>query len=70
MRYFKSIDSYTGALHQQPRSEATRPDWYFDKNYEYQSTGFIDAPDITPSGSVKAMDCETLTLGIAYTRRS
>jgi len=37
----------------QPAAADTRHEWYFDKAGRYQHDGFLDAPDQTPTGSVR-----------------
>ncbi len=77
MKYIAPFIATTGALIGQPQGTHTRSDWHItysltapeDQRIGYCSTGFLDAPDHLPTGSVRALDCTKLTVGIAYGRR-
>jgi hypothetical protein len=71
--YFTPVLSRTGAVHQQPRDEALHCSAHCvtqDFRHVIDLRGALDAPDATPSGSVRALDCDTLVLGIAHVERS
>lgn len=68
-RYFTPINPRTGELHQQPQPSATQSGWYFDANCEYQYTGFIDAPDVVPTGAHRALDFTEFSIGLAHGHR-
>lgn len=60
----------TGGCGMQPAPADTETDWYFDAAFNYAETGFLDAPDYLPTGSVRGMDCHGLVLGLAHERRA
>lgn len=68
-RYLTPLPAFTGALHQQPGSELTRSGWSLDQDYNYARHEFLDAPDIVPAGSVRALDSGSLTIGVGHTWR-
>lgn len=68
-RYLDPIAAMSGALHQQPDSDQTLSGWSLDQGLNYTRMEFLDAPDIIPSGSVRGLDCGSLTIGLAHNER-
>ncbi len=76
MKYYAPHNHYTGALVQQPNNHV-RTDWMVTycpdavvgQRIGINDTGFLDAPEAIPTGSVRALDCATCTLGIDYVGR-
>lgn len=70
MRYFPPHPQFTGRCQFQPAPEQTRSEWAFDAHLNYQRMGFLDAPDVVLSGSVRAIDIgdkpDGITLGVDY----
>ena len=65
MQYVAPVGAVTGGLFGQPHPADTVSAWYFDAKFNYTETGFLDAPDQTPSGSVRALVCGAIVLGVA-----
>lgn len=57
---FGPLPCATGTLGQQPPSEALRGEachsWANDYEVHFSNLGALDAPDVIPSGSVRALD--------------
>ena len=68
-RYYTPVPAISGSLHQQPWANQVVSGWCLDVALNYCRPEFLDAPDFIPSGSVSAMDTDSLTFGIANTRR-
>jgi hypothetical protein len=65
-RYLPPLPAPTGSTLYQPRAGATQSAWHFGPGYEsFFPTEFLDAPSVVPTGSVRGIDCDKLTLGIA-----
>lgn len=69
LKYFPPFLSPTGHLLDQPRAEQTCSGWYLDANCAYNEAGFLDAPSAIPSGGTRALDTETLRLGVSHVWR-
>lgn len=67
--YIAPVTCGTGRTVYQPRVEDTQTCWYFDAAYNYQETGFLDAPSYVPTGSVRAVDTPRLTIGVTHDAR-
>ncbi|HMO49358.1 MAG TPA: hypothetical protein PKB14_25455 [Rubrivivax sp.] len=71
-RYLTPLPCLSGALHQQPAADHLHCSaWAFTPDYAeaVDMRGAIDAPETIPSGSVRALDCERLCVGIAHVYR-
>lgn len=68
-RCYAPHPNFTGRCQWQPRGEATQSGWYFDRDLNFQETGFLDAPQRLPSGSVRAIDIGEIRLMIAEVDR-
>lgn len=67
--YYTPIPALTGALHQQPPADRTLSGWYLDARCNYNEAGFLDAPDVIPSGGQRGMVCVDIVVGIAHVSR-
>ena len=66
--YYTPVPAYTGAAYQQPSREHLHVSpWAHTPDFRdsVDCSGFIDAPELIPSGSVRAQDGEHITLGLA-----
>jgi len=75
-RYFPPVPHHTGSLLSQPRAAVTRSELYvqFSRRevvllHEFIN-GSLDAPELIPSGGVRASDIGALTLGIDHLERA
>ena len=69
--YYRPVLWHTGALHAQPDISATQSGWYIDANGQCADTGFLDAPELVPSGSVRGLLCGTsVVVGLQHAGRS
>ena len=68
-KYFTPVGALTGSIQMQPRPDETEAGWYVSSLGDVCDTGFLDATDRIPTGSVRACDCITLTVGVATTVR-
>ena len=68
--YFAPGAARTGTLSDQPRAADMRPGWSLDLNLEWHPPQFLDAPSHVPVGSVRALDCDDVTLGLHDAERA
>lgn len=64
------IRARTGALHQQPGTDHTLSGWSIDRDGNYSRMEFLDAPDVIPAGSVRGLECGSLTIGVGHVWRA
>lgn len=69
MKLFHAHPQFTGRCQFQPRPADTQSSWYLDIRANYTDSGFIDAPEQLPSGSVRAVDVGDCRLMLAHVRR-
>lgn len=69
-KFFAPAVYRTGSTGMQPGAGTTRHDWYINKHCSYYDDGgCLDAPSRIATGSVRALDCDTFTLGVSQQRR-
>lgn len=61
--YISPTAARTGRLSDQPHAADLVPGFTLDVNLEWHPPGFLDAPARVPAGSVRAVDCGSVTLG-------
>ena len=65
-QYHRPKPAITGGASSQPRVQHTLTDWYIDSRRQYTESGFLDATEAVPSGSVRACEIGALTVGVAH----
>jgi hypothetical protein len=67
--YYTPLDIATGQAVYQLRIEQTTPGWRFCRNYQWQDTGFLDAPNFLPRGGTYGLECSSIVIGTAHDYR-